>query len=493
MDFFEQQHRARRHTWLMLLLFVLAVIAIVAAFDLVCAIVYVWLFDAQILYSTSGLLQQVPRSVYLWSTLATLLVIGWGTASRLHQLSGGGVAVAELVGARHVKRDSGEPAERRLLNVVEEMALASGITVPLVFVMDDQHAINAFAAGYSPNEATVIVTRGALEQLNRDELQGVVAHEFSHILNGDMRLNIHLVGVIAGIVMIGSIGAFLMTGIRDGDDLRRAGTDIRAFFLGLLLWLIGSIGVLAGRLIKAVISRQREFLADASAVQFTRNPDGIGGALFKIGRHGSTIAQRHAEELSHMCIGAPVNDYFEFASFHDHPPLDDRIERLLGPGAKRMLRERMERAEAAALSAQGSPAVSELVSPLYAPRTAVPAAGQPGAGGFARSMVESIGNPSSAHVDHARAMLEAIPVEIRTAVGREEGAQAALFALLLGEGELRKAQLALIGEGSGAEVPAKSARFADALKPLGAGARLPVLALVIPTLKRLAAPERDRR
>src|SRR5438552_3141318 len=238
MDFFEQQHRARRRTWLMLLLFVLAVAAIVAAFDLVCAIVYIWLFDVQILYSSS-LLQQVPRSVYAWSTLGTLLVIGWGTASRLYQLSGGGVAVADLIGARHVKRD--EPAERRLLNVVEEMALASGITVPLVFVMDDQHAINAFAAGYSPNEATVIVTRGALEQLNRDELQGVVAHEFSHILNGDMRLNIHLLGVIAGIVMIGSIAAFLMTGIRDGDDLRRAGTDIRVFFLGLLLWLMGSI------------------------------------------------------------------------------------------------------------------------------------------------------------------------------------------------------------------------------------------------------------
>src|SRR6266581_5700841 len=474
MDFFEQQHRARRRTWLMLLLFVLAVVAIVTAFDLVCAIVYIWLFDVQILYSSS-LLQQVPRSVYLWSTLATLLVIGWGTASRLVQLSGGGVAVADLIGARHVKRDTGEPAERRLLNVVEEMALASGITVPLVFAMDDQHTINAFAAGYSPHEATVIVTRGALEQLNRDELQGVVAHEFSHILNGDMRLNIHLLGVIAGIVMIGSIGAFLMSGIRDGDDLRRAGTDIRVFFLGLLLWLVGSIGVLAGRLIKAVISREREFLADASAVQFTRNPDGIGGALFKIGLRGSTIAQRHAEELSHMCIGAPVNDYFEFALFYDHPPLDDRIERLLGPGAKRLLGERMERAEAAALAAQGSPVVAELVSPLYAARTA----------GSAGSLVESIGNPSSAHVDYARGMLEAIPAEIRAAVGREGGAQGALFALLLGEGELRKAQLALIGERAGAEVPAQSARFADALKPLGARARLPVLELAIPTLKRL--------
>ncbi len=495
MNFFEQQHRARRHTALMLLLFVLAVAAIVAVLDLVGVAIYIWVFDPPILYKSS-LLQAVPRQVYGWSTAVILGVIAWGTGRRLYQLSGGGVAVADMIGARHMKRDTGEPSERRLLNVVEEMALASGIAVPLVFVMDDQRTINAFAAGYSPHEATVIVTRGALEQLNRDELQGVVAHEFSHILNGDMRLNIILVGVIAGIVLFGSLGAAMMAGggrsERDGQTVG-AGFDPRAFFIGLVLWIIGSIGVFAGRLIKAVIARQREFLADASAVQFTRNPDGIGNALFKIGRRGSVIVERHAEELSHMCIGAPVNDYFEFAWLSTHPPLEARIERILGPGAKRLLHERMERAEAAALAAQGSPVVSEFVSPLYAPRTAAPdAAGLPGAAGIAGSMVESIGNPSSAHVDYARGMLEAIPAEIRTAVGREEGAQAALFALLLGEGELREAQLALIGDGSGAGLAAQSARFADALKPLGARVRLPVLALVIPTLKRLPGTERQR-
>src|SRR5882672_10147658 len=390
MDFFEQQHRARSRTWLMLLLFVLAVAAIVAVLNLVGVAVYIWIFDPPILYERN-LLQAVPRHVYGWSTAVILGVIAWGTGRRLYQLSGGGVAVADMIGARHMKRDTGEASERRLLNVVEEMALASGIAVPLVFVMDDQHTINAFAAGYSPHEAVVIVTRGALEQLNRDELQGVVAHEFSHILNGDMRLNVTLVGVIAGIVLFGSLGAAMMTGGRSesrGDD-RGGGFDFRVFLLGLALWIIGSIGVFAGRLIKAVIARQREFLADASAVQFTRNPDGIGGALFKIGRRGSVIVERHAEELSHMCIGAPVNDYFEFAWLSTHPLLDERIERILGPGATRLLANRMERAEAAALAAQGSPVVSEFMSPLYAPSTAVPAsAGQPGAGGFARSMVE---------------------------------------------------------------------------------------------------------
>ncbi len=493
MDFFEHQQRARLRTGVMLLLFVLAVAAIVAVLNLVGAAVYILVFDPSILYA-SDLLGEVPRSVFGWISVVVLCVIAGGTAYRLYQLSGGGVAVADLIGARHVTRSTCEPSERRLLNVVEEMALASGIAVPLVFVMDGQRTINAFAAGYSPNEATIIVTRGALERLNRDELQGVVAHEFSHILNGDMRLNIHLVGVIAGIVLIGAMGAALMTGGRkESGEYRAVGMDVRLFFIGLLLWLIGSIGVLAGRLIKAVISREREFLADAAAVQLTRNLDGIGGALFKIGQRGSTIVQLHAEELSHMCIGAPVNDYFEFAWFATHPPLDARIERLLGPGAKRLIRERLERAEAAALWAQGSPVVSELMSPLYARRAAAPsAAALSGAAGLARSVIESIGNPSAAHLDYARKMLDAIPTEVRAAVEREEGAKAALFALLLGEGELRKAQLALIGEAAGVDLAAQSARFADVLKPLGARARLPVLELAIPTLKRLPRIERDR-
>jgi Zn-dependent protease with chaperone function len=493
MNFFEHQAQARRLTGLLLLLFALAVAAIVAVLDLVVAVVYIWMFDPPMVYS-GNLLAQVPRHVYVWSTLAILSIIAGGTSFRFYQLSGGGVAVAEMIGARHMKRNASEPAERRLLNIVEEMALASGIAVPRVFVMDGERTINAFAAGYSPHEAAVIVTRGALENLNRDELQGVVAHEFSHILNGDMRLNVTLIGVIAGIVLFGSIGAFLMSGGRSegGGENLRARFDFRLFLLGLALWLIGSIGVFAGRLIKAVISRQREFLADASAVQFTRNPDGIGNALFKIGRHGSVIVERHAEELSHMCIGPPVNDHVQFAWLGTHPPLEERVERILGPGAKRLLQERMERTEAAALAAQGSPVVSELMSPLYAPRAAPAAAVLPGAAGMARSVVESIGSPTTAHVDYARKMLDTLPADIHAAVGREEGAQAALFALLLGGGELRKTQLALIAGAAGEEIAAQSARFADALNPLGARVRLPVIELAIPTLKQLPRPGREK-
>src|SRR6266704_2956910 len=489
MDFFEQQHRARRRTWLMLLLFVLAVVAIVTAFDLVCAIVYVWLFDVPIPHS-NGLLQQVPRSVYVWSTLATLLVIGWGTASRLVQLSGGGVAVADLIGARHVKRDSGEPAERRLLNVVEEMALASGITVPLVFAMDDQQAINAFAAGYSPNEATVIVTRGALEQLNRDELQGVVAHEFSHILNGDMRLNVRLIGVIAGIVLIGAAGGFLM---RIGQGGRGARGDIRLFLVGLLLWLIGSVGVLAGRLIKAMISREREFLADASAVQFTRNPEGIGGALFKIGQHGSAVGQRHAEEVSHMCISVPVENFLDFDWFSTHPPLEERIERVMGPAGTRLLQDRQARVPAADTKAAAPSAGGARPLPESLVAMAAGAAPAPGAlRTTPQALLASVGKPSTEHVEAARGALGLIPGDIRVATGTEAGAKAALFALLLRAGDARAQRLELLKREAGDAVAAQASRFADSLQRLDVRVRMPLLEIAMPTLKTLAAPEREK-
>ena len=478
MDFFEQQHSARRKTGLMLLLFVLAVAAIVAVLNLVGVAIYIWL-SPKTLYS-ANLFAEVPRYVYGWSTAVILAVIAGGTTYRLYQLSGGGLAVASMVGARYIKRDTAEPSERKLLNVVEEMALASGVAVPLVFVMDDQHTINAFAAGFSPNRAAVIVTRGTLENLSREELQGVVAHEFSHILNGDMRLNITLLGVIAGIVLFGSMGSAMMTGGRRADGDQRSGAyDARLFFLGLLLWILGSIGVLAGRAIKSVISREREFLADASAVQFTRNPDGIGSALLQIDRRGSVIVGRSAEELSHMCIGSPTSSYLEFDWLSTHPPVEERIERILGPGGVRLLRERSERAEAAAFAAKGGPVVPEFASPLYAQPMAAPA------------IVASVGNPTTAHLNYAQRTLEAIP-EIRAAVGREVGAQAALFALLLGKDELREAQLEAIRNGSGADIAAQTARIADALVPFGERMRMPMLALAIPTLKQLPGPEQQK-
>ncbi len=487
MDFFLQQQRARRRTGAIVLMFLLAVAGIVLSINAVGGYIYLYATDRP-LWPVVRSLAAVPHSAYGVTTLVVLGIIAWGTLTRMYELSSGGVAVAAMVGARWVKRDSADPQERRLLNVVEEMALASGIGVPQLFVMDEQKSINAFAAGHSPNEAAVVVTKGALENLSRDELQGVVGHEFSHILNGDMRLNIRLLGLISGIVLIGSIGGFLM---RLGQGGRGNRGDIRVILVGVVLWIIGSAGVFAGRLIKAGVSREREFLADASAVQFTRNPDGIGGALFKIADRGSVVLEQHAEELSHMCISAPLNDFFEFSWFRTHPPLEERMERLLGPAAKRLLQERIERVEAKALAAQGGPLVEAFVSPLYAKAAPAAIPGNVGAGAAA-ALMQSVGNPSAAHVDRARLLLDAIPADIRTAAGSETGARAALFALLLGEGEVRLVQISRVREDCGADVASRCERFAGALRPLGPRVRLPLLGLVLPTLKVLPQDQRDR-
>ena len=477
MDFFEQQHRARRHTAWILLAFLIAVAAIVLSINVVGGWIYLVATDRPMLPVVRAL-AAVPHSAYWITSFVVLGVILGGTLVRLNELSGGGVAVADMVDARRVARDSNVPEEKRLLNVVEEMALASGVAVPQVFVMDGEGTINAFAAGYSPHEAAVVVTEGTLKQLDRDQLQGVIAHEFSHILNGDMRLNVQLLGLIAGIVLIGSAGGFLMRAGGGGRGLRG---DARVFLAGALLWLIGSVGVLAGRLIKAAVSREREFLADASAVQFTRNPDGIGGALFKIARRGSVIIGRHAEELSHMCIGSPVGELMVLSMLRTHPPIEERMQRLLGPQALRLLRERSERADAA----EESPVVEAFRSPL-------PTAGRPAPQPSVAALVGTIGRPTPGHVDHARRVLDDIPAGVRDATGSEAGAKAAVLALLLGAGDVRARQLALVGEDSGAAEAEQCARLADALAPLGPRLRLPVTALALPTLKALPQDARER-
>ena len=214
---------------------------------------------------------------------------------------------------------------RRLRNVVEEIAIASGVPVPKIYVLEHEAAINAFAAGYSPSDAVIAVTRGALDRLNRDELQGVIAHEFSHVLNGDMRLNIRLMGVLFGILMIGLIGRKILEHGRFGGRNKGAGAILVA---ALVAMIVGYVGLFFGRMIKAGVSRQRERLADASAVQFTRQTTGLAGALKKIGGldEGSRLNERsNAEEVSHMLFGDGVGFRGLFAT---HPPLVERIQEL---------------------------------------------------------------------------------------------------------------------------------------------------------------------
>ncbi|WP_305805673.1 M48 family metallopeptidase [Stenotrophomonas sp. YIM B06876] len=314
MNFFEHQAQARRSSTRLVLLFAAAVVAILLAVDLAVAVV-------------TG---PDPRMLG-FATVATLAVIGLGSLFRITQLRGGGALVAAQLGGVWVPEDTDDPALRRLRNVVEEIAIASGVPVPKLFVLADEPGINAFAAGYSPADAAIAVTRGAMERLNRDELQGVIAHEFSHILNGDMRLNIRLMGLLFGILMLSVIGKRLLMHMGAGSRLRggrNAGPLVALLVAGIVGIVIGSIGVFFGRLIKAAVSRQRELLADASAVQFTRQTQGLAGALKKIGgmAEGSQLQDRAGvEEVSHMLFGEGRGFSSWFAT---HPPLVERIRRL---------------------------------------------------------------------------------------------------------------------------------------------------------------------
>lgn len=509
MDFFEQQHHARRHTRLMVVMFIIAVVAVVTVLNIAGAFAWSMAMGTPLLESAS-IFRQAPRELYFGVTFLTLAIIAFGTISTLLKLSAGGVAVAEMVGARLVARDSGGAMERRLLNVVEEMSIASGITAPQVYIMDSEPAINAFAAGYSPNEAVIAVTRGTLEALSRDELQGVIGHEFSHILNGDMRLNIRLMGVISGIVMIGALGRFLMS-IRSSrreerDSSSSRDFDLRIFLVGLCLWLAGSVGVLAGRMIKAAISRQREFLADASSVQFTRNPEGIGAALFKIGRQNGLIQDRHAEDLSHMYFGESVSGMF--GMLNTHPSVDDRIKRLVGPLGVVMMRNRVHNQPPVAPAAPEDmdTAISEGMGAAVAgiqgavvtgiQDAAKPSSNPWGGAGLAirttpQALLDSVGKPTASHYDAARLLLQQIPPALHEATRSEAGARAVLFAMLIGDGEARVTQLASIQRGHGEAIAKATENLLEALRQLGPRARMPLMALLVPSLVPLDQAARD--
>src|SRR6185295_1887014 len=351
--------------------------------------------------------------------------------------------------------------ERRLVNVVEEMAIASGVRVPTVYVMDGERGINAFAAGWDASGAVVVATRGTLETLNRDELQGIVGHEFSHILNGDMRLNIRMLGVLAGIVFIGSVGAFGMRSAGEADDIRGAAV---IFVIGVALFIIGYVGLFFARVIKAAVSRQREYLADASSVQFTRNPDAIAGALDQIraSAGGTLIANRYAEEMSHMFFGQSVKMWMG-GLLNTHPPLDERIRRVnprFQPSTYRTTR-----AESAA--------VIEPVSVQLTGRRTGDLATT-----WGRSPAQSaalVGTLDSGKVDYAARLLSSIPPALVEALRDPDRAGPVMAALLLAEPEAaRENQLRAI---PGKAVAERVRAVAPLTRGLGLAYHLPVVDL----------------
>ncbi len=473
MNFFEAQDRSRRTTRRLVVLFLLATLAIVVAVTLIVSAAIalsqplgaVGMFSADWLQANAGVLGGVA--------LATAGTIGVGSIYRTARLSAGGGQVARELGGTAVPTDVEDPLRRRLRNVVEEMAIASGVPVPEIYVLEEEPGINAFAAGFNTGDAAIAVTRGTLETLDRDELQGVVAHEFSHILNGDMRLNIRLMGLLFGILAIGLAGRMILNGTR---HVRVSGRSDRGgagavVLIGLGLFVIGSLGVLLARLIKAGVSRQREYLADASAVQFTRQTRGIAGALKKIAGsvNGSRIREADAEEVSHMLFSLGGRSFTRLMA--THPPIEKRI-RALDPSF-----------DPDALTSAGAPRGEADRDGRSAGFAGGPAADTPADLDTDR-ITSSIGNPDAEHVAFAGRLRRALPEEIHHAAHSRSEVVLLVTALILRpEPVPRQRQLALLQSRLG-ELRTRrvAALFEDCVK-LGPLYRLPLLELAFPALK----------
>lgn len=495
-DFFSHQETARKKTGTLVLYFVLAVIAIIALTYVVIAGAFLAM-EQRDRPAVTGLNWNRLWDWQLMTavTSGTLLLVGGGSAYRIVSLSGGGHKVAELLGGKLLDPATSDPDERKVLNVVEEMAIASGCPVPPVFLLQNERGINAFAAGKTPSDAVIGVTRGCIETLSRDELQGVIAHEFSHILNGDMRLNIRLMGVLYGILLISITGWIIFRSTAGGrvqrsDDDRRGGNPLP--LIGLALYVLGYVGVFFGRLIKAAVSRQREYLADASAVQFTRDPGGIAGALKKIGaaEYGSRVRTPEAEEASHMFFGEALG-LAGWNPLASHPPLTDRIKRidpsfdgdfskisLEAPRSRQLAEEMRRMREVAAAEHVGDDRRTDRRRAPFNPVEAI----------------TKVGTVNPQNVAFAAALLDEIPQPVLMLAREPFGACALVYALLIDrhDEEVRARQLAMIerdGEPGMADAVRKLVENAGAVR---ADAYLPLIEVGIPALKRLSKAQFER-
>ncbi|NOZ41441.1 MAG: M48 family metallopeptidase [Planctomycetes bacterium] len=485
-DFFERQSDARRSTKWLVGMFVLSVVVIVGTITVVTALgIGVWNQNRE-LQVAAGLsdapvldIWQVP----LFAGVGSLALILLGSSYKVAQLRGGGTSVAENVGGRRIPPNTTDPVERRLVNVVEEMALASGVPVPPVYMLPKEQGINAFAAGYSPSDAVVAVTRGTAEQLSRDELQGVIAHEFSHILNGDMRLNIRLIGVLHGILLLGLIGRFLLHSSYYGSHRRSSKDNSGSVMLliGIVLIAVGLIGSLCGNLIKAALSRQREYLADASAVQFTRNPGGIAGALKRIGAAitGSRLQHRNASEMSHMYFSQGVWEGFS-GLMATHPPLSKRILALdpnwngKYPAASKTPVALTEIAGASGFAgATRFPGESASTDDVFLE--------------VVENATDQIGNPTEIHRRYARELVRTLPLSIVEAVHDPYGARAVIFALLLDKDDaVRSVQMQALTDITTPDIVKLTQQLAPAVRQLDARVRLPLVDMSLPALRAMA-------
>jgi Zn-dependent protease with chaperone function len=466
MNFFDAQENARRTSKRLVYAYLFSAALMVAGVTLVVAGALI-----SVGYVDHG--EQAP--ILIGVAMAAALLIAGATLHKTAILSSGGGRVAVALGGVPVPSDVQDPLRRRLRNVVEEMAIASGTPVPEIYVLEQESGINAFAAGYEPGDAAIAVTRGALETLDRDELQGVIGHEFSHILNGDMRLNIRLMGVLFGIMVLGLIGRMMLRGARHGRG-RSAGA---ALAIGLGLTILGGIGVFMARLIKASVSRQREFLADASAVQFTRQRTGIANALKKIGgyREHSYLQAADPEEVSHMLFGSGSRLSSLFAT---HPPLTERIQ-AIDPSFKPddypevHRHDSVDVPEAAAFAGAAAGAAG---------------AGSPVADAMPEAIAEMVGQPEMEHVGYAAGLRASIPETLYDAAHSTDLSFLLVISLVLDRsGRTVSPQLSLIRQQMGRDRARLIREYYDSLRNTGAEYRLPLMEIAFPALKRRPEPE----
>lgn len=487
MDFFEHQEQARKKTHVLVFYFLLAVLGIVASIYFLAIAIIPFVDDG-------ARFNPWQPGILLTAAAVTGTVVFLASSFKTMQLSGGGKVVAQELGGRKVDPNTIDFHERRLINVVEEMAIASGVPVPDLYVMDNEESINAFAAGKTTSDAVIGVTRGCMKLLTRDELQGVIAHEFSHILNGDMRLNMRLMGIIFGILFISLIGEFILRGmtyVGRGSRSREGGGAILVILAaGLGLFVIGYVGLFFANLIKASVSRQREYLADASAVQFTRNPDGLAGALKKIGglSAGSKMSHPMSRDASHMFFGSA----FRSSVFATHPPLPVRIKRLLpswdGKFAAANLPPITERDEPEKRKTPPAlPNVPVMIPGMMLAEQEAPMKMTEG------EAMESMRSVHPEQVALSTELLDNFPAEWITAARSGSGAQALVFALLLAQDDaLRNSELSQLRNATEEETFAAVTTLHTQIRDIHSAAKLGLIDLCIPSLRQLSPAEYKR-
>ena len=483
MNFFESQDRVRKNTFQLVFLFTLAVVTLVIMINLLVMIVFGYINSEQ-LQDGGTLLQQMDWQTFAAISAGVGVVVLAGSLYKIMALSAGGKTVAEALGGILIPQNTDDLKQHRLLNVVEEMAIASGTPAPPVYLLADEPGINAFAAGFSPRDAVIGVTQGTIDHLSRNQLQGVIAHEFSHIFNGDMRLNIRLMGVLNGILIIGIIGYYILYSTafsRRGRSSNKGAGGIMALAIGLMV--IGFAGTFFGGLIKAAVSRQREYLADASAVQFTRNPDGIAGALKRIGglEFGSKVENPGAPEVSHAFFAQGISGFMQSLSA-THPPLAKRILRIdphwdgkFDSSGKTDSPQDDEEAN------KKEPMTREELAKKAA--TVVTGA----AIADVANAIDQIGNPKQETINYARSLISELPMVIKETAREPYGARAVIYSLVLDpEQEVRGRQLKHLQEHADSDVFVLTHKLIPEMDGLDIKYRLPLIDIVIPVLKQLS-------